>query len=123
MLAPVTRQHRRSQAGFPLIGLSEFARPPVSTRSWLEADRDALRFTVGYTYRSVPNAVVRERSTPHDGVCFLIMYADNDFEGLAGIYYTERRTIGDVTLHRVSTEPNRNITKTQSQQLTSDSSR
>lgn len=94
-----------------------------STRSWLEADRDAQRFTVGYTYRSVPNAAVRERSTPHDGVCFLIMYADNNPEGLAGIYYTERRTIGDVTLHRVSTEPDRNIGKTQLQQLASDSSR
>lgn len=76
-----------------------------STRSWLEADRDAQRFVIGYTYRSVPNAAVRERSTPHDGVCLLTLHADNDQDGLTGIYYTERRTIGDLTLRRVSREP------------------
>jgi hypothetical protein len=79
-----------------------------STRSWLEADRDAQRFTVGYTYRSVPNAAVRDRSTPHDGVCLLSLHADNDANRLTGIYYTERRTIGDLTLRRVSREPSKN---------------
>jgi hypothetical protein len=73
-----------------------------STRSWLEADRDAKRFAVGYTYRSIPNAAVRERSAPHDGVCFLTMIPDNEPECLRGIYYTERRTIGDITLRRTS---------------------
>lgn len=76
-----------------------------SARSWLEADRDAQRFVIGYTYRSVPNAAVRDRSAPHDGVCILSLHADNDSDGLTGIYYTERRTIGDLTLRRVSKEP------------------
>ncbi len=73
-----------------------------SIRSWLEADRDAQRFTIGYTYRSTPNAVVRDRSPPHEGVCFLAMHPDSDPECLTGIYYTERRTIGDLKLKRVS---------------------
>ena len=77
-----------------------------SARSWLEADRDAQRFTIGYIYRSTPNAAVRDRSAPHDGVCFLVMYSDSDPECLTGIYYTERRTIGDLELKRVSKEPN-----------------
>jgi hypothetical protein len=72
-----------------------------STRSWLEADRDAQRFSIGYTYRSTPNAAVRDRSTPHDGVCFLDLHPDNERNGLTGIYFTERRTIGDLTLRRV----------------------
>lgn len=73
-----------------------------STRSWLEADRDAQRFTIGYTYRSTPNAAVRGRSTPHDGVCFLDLHPDNERTRLTGIYYTERRTIGDLTLRLVN---------------------
>ncbi len=76
-----------------------------STRSWLAADRDARRFTVGYTYRSIPDAAVRERSAPHDGVCFLQSLPDDDSECLKGIYYTERRTIGDITMRRMSREP------------------
>jgi hypothetical protein len=73
-----------------------------SVRSWLEADRDAQRFTIGYTYRSVPNAAVRDRSVPHDGVCFLVTHPDNEPACLIGIYYTERKTIGDIKLNRVS---------------------
>lgn len=77
-----------------------------STRSWLEADRDAQRFTLGYTYQSVPSAAVRDRSAPHDGVCFLTMLPDKNPDTRTGIYYTERRTIGDITLRRISRSPN-----------------
>lgn len=77
-----------------------------TTRSWLEADRDAQRFTVGYTYRSTPHASVRHRSEPHEGVCFLHNLPDDDPETLKGIYFTERRTVGDLTLKRVSRQPN-----------------
>jgi hypothetical protein len=72
-----------------------------SVRSWLGADRYAQRFSIGYTYRSVPNAAVRERSTPHDGACFLSYHPDSASDCLTGLYYTERRTIGDLALRRV----------------------
>jgi hypothetical protein len=73
-----------------------------STRSWLEADHNAQRFTIGYTYHSIPNAAVRDRSPPHEGACFLHNLPDNDPDTLKGIYYTERRSIGDIDLKRVS---------------------
>jgi hypothetical protein len=35
IVAPDPRHSRRSQADFPLIGLSEFARPPLNPRGWM----------------------------------------------------------------------------------------
>jgi hypothetical protein len=76
-----------------------------SSRSWLEADRDAQRFRLGYTYTSRPDAAVRHRSAPHEGVCWLTMMLSDDPDRLKGIYYTERRSIGDLDLRRTSRDP------------------
>jgi hypothetical protein len=76
-----------------------------SSRSWLEADREAQRFRLGYTYTSEPNAAVRHRSAPHEGVCWLTMMLADDSDRLKGIYYTERRSIGDLDLKRLSRDP------------------
>jgi hypothetical protein len=73
-----------------------------STRAWLEADREAQRFRLGYTYASQPDAAVRHRSPPHEGVCWLTMMLPDDPDHLKGLYYTERRSIGDLDLRRVS---------------------
>ena len=73
-----------------------------STRSWLDADRDAQRFRLGYTYFSEPDAVVRHRSAPHEGVCWLTVLPDLGPDKLKGLYYTERSMIGDISLDRVN---------------------
>jgi hypothetical protein len=73
-----------------------------STRSWLEADRNAQRFRMGYAYHSAPDALVRQRSMPHEGVCWLTSMPEEDPDHINGIYYTERRSIGDLDLRRVS---------------------
>jgi hypothetical protein len=78
-----------------------------SSRSWLEANREAQRFLLGYTYTSKPDAAIRHRSAPHEGVCWLTMMLADDPDHLKGIYYTERRSIGDLDLHRVSRSPDR----------------
>jgi hypothetical protein len=73
-----------------------------STRSWLDADRDAQRFRLGYTYSSEPDAAVRQRSAPHEGICWLTSMPDLGPDKLKGLYYTQRSTIGDLSLQRVS---------------------
>jgi hypothetical protein len=72
-----------------------------STRSWHEADRPAQRFRLGYTYRSDPKAAFRDQSNPHEGVCWFDYLPDSDPERLRGLYYTERRTLGDLDLRRL----------------------
>jgi SMODS-associating 2TM, beta-strand rich effector domain len=76
-----------------------------STRAWLESDRDAQRFQLGYTYRSEPKAAMRDRSFPHHGICWLRLERENGSRRLTGIYYTERRTIGDLEFSLVSRNP------------------
>jgi hypothetical protein len=73
-----------------------------STHCWLQADQDAGRFKVNYVYTNEPTAVVQDRSTQHDGTCSLELDLDLDPERLTGIYYTARKTSGDMELNRVS---------------------
>jgi hypothetical protein len=73
-----------------------------STRCVLEAEPDAGRFRVWYSYDNRPRAEVAHRSWRHEGVAWLEMDIDADPSRLAGQYYTDRRTTGDVNVRRVS---------------------
>jgi len=73
-----------------------------STRCVLEAEPDAGRFRVWYSYDNRPRAEVAHRSARHEGVAWLEMDIDADPSRLAGQYYTDRRTTGDIDVRRVS---------------------
>src|ERR1700710_1084965 len=60
MFAPDPRHPRRSQAGFPLIGLSEFGRPPLCRAR----PRSRRRFVPG---PPVPTATGPHSTVPNDG--------------------------------------------------------
>lgn len=75
-----------------------------STRCMLEADHDAGRFRIWYSYDNQPTAEVAYRSARHEGVAWLEMDIDADPDRLAGQYYTHRRTSGDMEFHRVNRE-------------------
>lgn len=76
----------------------------VSTRAFLVPFREAGLFRIWYAYDNRPNAQVRARSHPHEGVAHL------DLElaapgWLAGRYYTDRGTMGDLELSLANTNP------------------
>jgi hypothetical protein len=75
-----------------------------STRCVLEADHEAGRIRVWYSYDNQPKAEVAFRSARHEGVAWLEMDIDADPNRLAGQYYSNRRTTGDMTFCRVSRE-------------------
>jgi hypothetical protein len=75
-----------------------------STRCTLEADHDAGRFRVWYSYDNQPNAEVVYRSARHEGVAWLEMDIDAGPDRLAGQYYSSRRTSGDMEFRRTSRE-------------------
>jgi hypothetical protein len=73
-----------------------------STRYVLEAYPEAGRFRVWYSYANHPKAEVAFRSARHEGVGWLEMDIDSEPDRLAGQYYSDRRTSGDMTFRRVS---------------------
>jgi hypothetical protein len=73
-----------------------------STRVFLEADRDAQRFRVWYSYENRPDVAVAHRSNRHEGVAWLEMDYEREPDRLTGQYFTDRRTTADVDLRRVS---------------------
>jgi hypothetical protein len=75
-----------------------------STRCILEADHDAGRFRVWYSYDNQPRAELAYRSARHEGVAWLEMDIDAGSEELIGQYYSSRRTTGDMRFSRVSAE-------------------
>jgi hypothetical protein len=75
-----------------------------STRSLPEADREAQRFRVWYSYENRPDAAFAHRSSRHDGVAWLEMDYERDPDRLVGQYFTERKTNGDIDLRRTSRE-------------------
>jgi hypothetical protein len=77
-----------------------------STRCLLEADHDAGRFRIWYSYDNQPNAEFAYRSARHEGVAWLEMDIDADPERLTGQYYTHRLTNGDMDLRRKTRELN-----------------
>jgi hypothetical protein len=75
-----------------------------STRCLLEADHDAGRFRIWYSYDNRPKAEVAYRSARHEGVAWLETDIDADPNRLTGLYYSDRRTTGDMSFCRVSRE-------------------
>lgn len=73
-----------------------------STRSLLEAFRDTGRLRVWYTYNNDPQAQVRRRSSPHEGVAWLEIEPATDRRKLVGRYYTDRKSSGDIELIRLA---------------------
>ena len=73
-----------------------------STRCLLEADHDAGRFRVWYSYDNLPNAGLGYKSSRHEGVAWLEIDLDAASDQLAGQYYTARRTTGDLAVRRIS---------------------
>jgi hypothetical protein len=71
-----------------------------STRALLEKFSETSRFRIWYSYNNDPQAQYQHRSSPHEGVAFLELDADNDMSRLVGRYYTARRTTGDIDVVR-----------------------
>jgi hypothetical protein len=76
-----------------------------STRVIPEADPDADRYRLWYSYSNKPNAAVSHRSCDHDGIAWLELSLGDSPDELRGQYFTSRRTTGDIMLRRVSTQP------------------
>lgn len=62
---------------------------------WLDTDEQIRK--LGYCYTSSPSLAVAERSQPHDGTMVLEIIGE-PVEKLKGIYWTTRKTTGEVTL-------------------------
>jgi hypothetical protein len=76
------------------------------SRSWsvhviAEANPDAGRFRLWYSYSNQPRAEFLHRSTVHDGVAILEIVPDIDTSIITGHYYTARKTSGDIDVRRV----------------------
>lgn len=76
-----------------------------ATRVIAEANSDADRYRLWYSYSNKPKAAVSHRSCDHDGVAWLEVSLGDDPDELRGQYFTSRRTSGDILLRRVSSEP------------------
>jgi hypothetical protein len=74
-----------------------------STRCLLEADREAGRYRVWYSYDNTPRAAYRPWSARHEGIGWLEIDIDADPERLTGCYYTDRKTSGDINVRRIGT--------------------
>ena len=72
-----------------------------STRCLLEADREAGRYRFWYSYSNSPKEKYAYRSAKHEGIAWLELDIDVDPNCLEGNYYTDRKTIGDITVKRV----------------------
>jgi len=75
-----------------------------SQRVFPEADGEAGRFGLWYSYSNQPRATVSHRSARHDGVARLELSCTADVARLCGQYFSSRRTNGDIAVERVSTE-------------------
>lgn len=76
-----------------------------ATRVIAEADADADRYRLWYSYSNKPKAAVSHRSGDHDGIAWLELSLGDDPDELRGQYFTSRRTSGDLLLRRVSSQP------------------
>ncbi|MEE8477073.1 MAG: hypothetical protein V3S19_01815 [Gemmatimonadales bacterium] len=76
-----------------------------STRCHLEADHGAQIYRIWYSYDNRPKAEVSHRSARHEGVAWLELNLSEDQDRLAGQYFTDRRTTGDMNLRRTSSSP------------------
>lgn len=71
-----------------------------ATRVIPEADTDADRYRLWYSYSNKPKAAVSHRSSDHDGIAWLELSLSDDPDELRGQYFTSRKTSGDILLRR-----------------------
>ncbi len=62
---------------------------------WIDRDEQVRK--LAYCYTSVPSALIRDRSQPHDGA-MLFEIVGAPAKRLKGHYWTTRKTTGEVTL-------------------------
>ena len=62
---------------------------------WLDTDEQVRK--LGYSYTSSPRVLIQERSVPHDG-CIVLEIVGDPVSKLKGVYWTTRKTTGEVTL-------------------------
>ena len=62
---------------------------------WLDTDEQVRK--LGYSYTSTPRISLHHRSPPHEGCIVLEIVGDPAFK-LKGVYWTNRKTTGEVTL-------------------------
>lgn len=70
------------------------------SHSYLEGfliDPEAQMRRLCYSYTGIPKVTLRERSTPHDGTV-LLNIVGNPVQKLEGGYWTQRQTLGTMTL-------------------------
>lgn len=63
---------------------------------WLDGDEQIRK--IGYSYHSTPLPSVADRSQPHDGT-IVFEIVGTPAEKLKGVYWTSRKTSGEVSLH------------------------
>lgn len=73
-----------------------------SHRVIAEADPDADRYRLWYDYDNQPQAAFHFRSNQHQGVAWLEISLTETPDELAGQYYTNRKTSGDINVKRTS---------------------
>ncbi|PJI38974.1 hypothetical protein [Ferrovibrio sp.] len=71
-----------------------------SSRESLQAFRDTGCYRIWYGYHNNPQASVGHRSQPHDGMAWLQVDLDENPNRLTGLYYTSRKTTGDIDVTR-----------------------
>ncbi len=72
----------------------------TSSREFLQAFRETGCYRIWYAYHNAPRAQVGHRSGPHDGMAWLEVDLDGDPNRLEGLYYTSRKTSGDIDVTR-----------------------
>lgn len=73
-----------------------------SMRVIADADPNADRYRLWYSYANQPKAEFYQRSTQHEGFAWLEISLADAPDRLTGQYYTSRKTSGDMTLRRVA---------------------
>ncbi|MRG57830.1 hypothetical protein GF108_19900 [Phyllobacterium sp. SYP-B3895] len=71
-----------------------------TTQCFLKPFYQIGKFRIWYIYDTDPQAQFRSRSMPHEGVCYLDLYFDEDRNKLRGTYHTERKTTGEIVVAR-----------------------
>ncbi|MEK1887044.1 MAG: hypothetical protein AAAB35_05560 [Phyllobacterium sp.] len=73
-----------------------------TTQCFLKPFYQIGKFRIWYIYDTDPQAQYRSRAMPHEGVCYLDLYFDEDRNKLRGSYHTERKTTGEIVVVRSS---------------------
>jgi hypothetical protein len=69
--------------------MRSLARLIEPARCFLERFPETAQFRIWYSYNNDPKALVRHRSSPHEGVAYLELDGNAGPSHLTGRYYTE----------------------------------